>query len=139
MTLAEAVLDASAVVRALTSDGEAAELFDHVAGGKTVGHAPELVVAEVSSALALAVRTERRSLRDAQTLLELLAASPIRLHSTAPLAPAAIELAATSELSAYDAFYAVLSRALDVPLVTADRRLAASVRGALLLGAPPAE
>jgi len=133
VTLAEAVVDASAVVRGLTTEGEAADLLDQVAVGTTVGHAPDLIVAEVSSALALAVRTERRSLEDAQSLFELLAASPIELHSTAPLASAAIALAATSELSAYDSFYAVLAQALEVPLVTADRRLAAAVPGAVLV------
>ena len=133
MTLAEAVVDASVVVRALTSEGEAANLFDQVAEGAAVGHAPDLLVAEVSNAMALAVRTDRRSLEDAQSLLELLDASSIRLHPTMPLAQAAIELAGTSELSAYDAFYAVLARALGVPLVTADRRLAAAVQGSVLL------
>ena len=131
MTLAEAVVDASVVVRGLTTEGDAADVFDRIAVGATAGHAPDLLVAEVSNALALAVRTERRSLEDAQSLSELLAASPIELHSTARLAPAVIELAARSDLSAYDAFYAVLAAALEVPLVTADRRLAAAVPGAV--------
>jgi len=131
VTLAEAVVDASVVVRGLTTDGDAAEVLDQIAVGATIGHAPDLLVAEVSNALALAVRTERRSLGDAQSLFGLLAASPIELHSTVPFAPAAIELAATSDLSAYDSFYAVLAAALEVPLVTADRRLAAAVPGAV--------
>jgi predicted nucleic acid-binding protein len=129
--LAEAVVDASVVVRGLTTDGYAADVLDQIAVGATVGHAPDLLVAEVSNALALAVRTERRSLGDAQSLFGLLSASPIELHSTVPLAPAAIELAATSDLTAYDSFYAVLAAALEVPLVTADRTLAAAVPGAL--------
>lgn len=133
MTLAEAVVDASVVVRGLTVAGDAADILDQIAAGATVGHAPDLLVPEVSSALALAVRTERRSLEDAQSLFGLLTASPIELHLTAPLAPAAIELSATSELSAYDSFYAVLAAVLEVPLVTADRRLAAVVPSAVLV------
>ena len=133
MTLADAVVDASVVVRGLTTKGEAADVFDQIAAGATVGHAPDLLVVEVSNALALAVRTERRSLDDAQVLFGLLAASPIELHSTGPLAPAAIELAAMSDLSAYDSFYAVLAAALEMPLVTADRRLAAAVPGGVLV------
>jgi predicted nucleic acid-binding protein len=133
VTLAEAVLDASVFVRGLTTQGEAADLLDDIAGGKSVGHAPDFVVAEVTNVLALAVRTERRSLKDAQSLLELLVASPLQLHPADRLAPAALELAASSELSAYDAFYAVLAYALEAPLVTADRRLAESVPMAVLV------
>ena len=133
MTLAEAVVDASVVVRGLTTDGAAAEVLDQIGAGATLAHAPDLLVAEVSNALALAVRTEKRALEDAQALFGLLAASPIELHSTVPLAPVAIELAATSDLSAYDSFYAVLAAALEVPLVTADRRLASAVPGAVRL------
>ena len=133
MTLAEAVLDASVVVRGLTTDGAAADLFDRIVDGGTRGHAPDLIIAEVSSALAVAVRIERRSLEDAQLLLGLLVASPIELHPATPLAGPAIELAATSNLSAYDSFYAVLAAVLDVPLVTADRRLAAAIPDAVLV------
>lgn len=133
MTLAEAVVDASVVMRGLTTKGAAADMFDQIAAGATVGHAPDFLVVEVSNALALAVRTERRSLEDAQALFRLLVASPIELHPSAPLAPTAIELAATSVLSAYDSFYAVLAAALEVPLVTADRRLAATTPGSLLV------
>lgn len=35
--------------------------------------------------------------------------------------------------SAYDAFHAVLAHALEAPLVTADRRLALAVPGAVLV------
>lgn len=133
MTRAEIVVDASVVVRGLTTDGSAAEVLDQVGAGATLGHAPELLVAEVSSALAVSVRAERRSLEDALSMLDSLARSPIELHSTPPLAPAAVELAATSALSVYDALYAVLSRALEIPLVTADRRLAAAVVGSVLV------
>ena len=133
MTLADAVVDASAAVRGLTTEGDAAELMDRIAGGAATGHAPELIVAEVSNALALAVRTEQRAVSDALTLVELLSASSIRLHPLTPLAPSALEMAATSTLSAYDSFYAVLAAALDLPLVTADRRLAAAVPGSILV------
>lgn len=133
MTRAEIVVDASVVVRGLTTDGSSAEVFDQLGAGATLGHAPELLVAEVSSALAVSVRADRRSLADALSMLESLARTPIELHSTPPLAPAAVELAATSSLSVYDALYAVLSRALEVPLVTADRRLAAAVVGSVLV------
>jgi len=130
---AEVVVDASVVVRGLTVSGSAAEVLESIAAGATVGHAPKLLITEVSSALAVSVRTERRSLEDALSLLDSLARSPIELHSALPLARATVQLAATSSLSAYDAAYAVLARALDIPLVTADKRLAAAVVGAVLV------
>lgn len=133
MTPAEQVVDASAAIRGLTTDGDAADLLVRITEGVAVGHAPDLIVAEVSSALAVAVRTERRSLDDARNLLELFIACPIERHPSASLAVAALDLTATSELSAYDALYAVLAEGLRVPLVTADRRLAAAVPGAMLL------
>ncbi len=96
-------------------------------------HAPELIVAELANAFALSVRAERRSLDDAQPLFGLFARSPIELHPTKPMAPHAIDVAGESELSAYDAFCAVLAVALAVPLMTADRRLAAAVSGSVLV------
>lgn len=127
------VVDASAVVRGLTTDGTAAETLDQIGAGVLVGHAPDLLVAESSNALVVAVRAEQRSLEDAQSLLDSLLHSPIELHPTTALAPAALELAATTQLSAYDGFYAVLARALDLPLVTADRGLADAVVESVLV------
>jgi predicted nucleic acid-binding protein len=49
------------------------------------------------------------------------------------MASAAIDLAVRMGLSAYDAFYAVLAATLDAPLVTADRKLADAVPGAVLV------
>lgn len=133
-TPAEIVVDASVVVRGLTSEGVAAALYDEIASGQVVAHAPELIVAEVSNALAVGVRTERRALDDAQALLRAFLETPCVLHATTPLAPAALALAATTQLSAYDAFYATLASALEVPLATADRGLAALVPNAILVG-----
>jgi len=127
------VVDASAAVRGLTAEGSAAEVLDQIGTGMLLGHSPDLLVAEVSNALAVAVRAERRSLDDAQSLLGSLLHGPIELHPAAAIAPAAMELAATTQLSAYDSFYAVLAGALGMPLVTADRRLAVAVPDSMLV------
>jgi predicted nucleic acid-binding protein len=133
VTVDEAVLDASVVVRGFTSAGSANELLRDVIRRATFAHAPDLLVAEVANALTIMVRTQRSSLEATQSQLRLLDATPIELHPGMTLAPGALELAATTGLSAYDAFYAVLASALDVPLVTADRRLAAAVPNTLLV------
>ena len=57
---------------------------------------------------------------------------PKRPHHASE-ARAAFEFAQSAGLSGYDAFYAVLAEALDLPLVTADRRQAAAVDGSLLV------
>lgn len=133
MTPAELVVDASVVVRGLTTEGPAGATLELITKGEARADAPDLIVAEVSNALALAVRTGRFGLPSAQLLLSSVVDGPIQLHPSTALAPAAIELATESGLSAYDAFYAVLAALLSVPLVTADRRLSEAVPNAMLL------
>jgi predicted nucleic acid-binding protein len=129
----ELVFDASTVVRGLTTVGDAAELLGRVSKGELGGHAPDVIVAEVANAFTLAVRVERRALGEALQLFAHFERSALELHPIKPMAPAAIDLAVRTGLSAYDALYAVLSTTLNAPLVTADRRLAAAVPGAVLV------
>lgn len=134
MTLAEVVLDASVAVRGLVStDGPARDLVDEVATGATVAHAPDLIVSEVTNALRVRVDVARWPVEAARLALETLLSWPIVIQPCGPLATSALDTATARGISAYDAFYAVLSEALGVPLVTADRRLAAAVPGSVLV------
>ena len=134
MTPAELVVDASVVVRGLTRENDdAVGLLLDFASGRATGHAPDLLVPEVTNALSRYVTADRRDLESALASLDALPSSPIRLHASIGLAPMALELACAGGLSAYDAFYAVLAHVLEVPLVTADRRLAAAVAGSVLV------
>jgi predicted nucleic acid-binding protein len=66
-------------------------------------------------------------------MLEAATASEIIRYSSVQFALPALELAVDVGLSASDAFYAVLATMLDLPLVTADRKLAAAVDGSVLV------
>ena len=133
-TTAEVVLDASAAVTGLLRhEGSASELVSNVARGATSAHVPDLFVAEVTNALAVRCRASRWPAATAGRALEVVLAWPLVIQECRTLAGAALETAAQFEISAYDAFYAVLSTRLDVPLVTADRKLAAVVPDAVLV------
>lgn len=66
-------------------------------------------------------------------MLEAASSTQLVRYPSAQFTRAAFELAMDTGLSAYDAFYAVLSTMLDLPLVTADRKLAAAVDGSVLV------
>ncbi len=134
VTLVEIVLDASVAVRGLDGeDGPARELVDEIATGATVAHAPDLIVSEVTNALRVRVDAARWPVEAAQLALETLLSWPIVIQPCGPLATSALDTATARGISAYDAFYAVLAEALGLPLVTADRRLADAVPGAMLV------
>ena len=131
---AEVVLDASAAVRGYFSrEGLARDIVDGVVSGSTAAHVPGLFAPEVTSALRVRVDAQRWPLAEALHALAVLLDWPVAVRSCEPLAVAALEVSGELGISAYDAFYAVLSRELGIPLVTADRRLAAAVPGAVLV------
>lgn len=134
MTRAEVVVDASAVVLGLLSDeGGAAELLDEVARAHVVAHAPDLLVPEVANALRTRIVVRRWPIDAAQKRLSTFLAVPIALQESSPIVTEALSVAAELGLSVYDALYAALAQALEIPLVTADKRLAAAVAGAVLV------
>jgi predicted nucleic acid-binding protein len=91
--------------------------------GRQLWAAPDIFDAECTNALRKASRHGGVSVEDALDALDLLLRLPHRRVATRRLAPAALVLALTCGVSAYDACYATLADVLQVPLVTADRRL----------------
>jgi predicted nucleic acid-binding protein len=133
-TTSEIVLDASAAVSGLLSnEGPASEIIADVASGSTSAHVPDLFFAEVANAIAVRGTVTRWPIEEASRALDAVLAWPLAVQPCAPLAPAALETAARLGISAYDAFYAVLGAHLELPLVTADRKLAGAVPGAVLV------
>lgn len=112
------VLDASAAVDAL---GGHAALLDRL-DGETL-HAPHLLDIEVTSALHRLALGKRIPAAAASSRVDVLARADIRRHPHVPLLP--IIWALRDRLAPYDAAYVALAAALDIPLVTTDRRLAA--------------
>ncbi len=85
---------------------------------------PELVWAEVASALRRYVLAERIREGRAGAIVADLLELPLEAHRLADLAPLALRRSVETGISAYDAFYVALAEAADAVLVTADRRLA---------------
>jgi predicted nucleic acid-binding protein len=134
VTQAELVLDASALVRGVLDESdEAARLLDQVLAGAVRAHAPDLIGPESTHALLRLVRAGRMSLPTAEALVDGMSSLPLQRHASRALARYALPFALDKELSAYDAFYAVLADGLGAQLVTADARLAAAVESSVLI------
>lgn len=133
MTAASVVLDASVLVRAAVARSPEARAWTARLGGDVNGHAPELIWAEVASALRLYVSTTAMSGAVAHEVLTNLVRLDLEPHPLRELAAPALERALQQRVSVYDACYLVLADALDATLVTADRRLAEAATEADLI------
>ncbi|WP_436698264.1 type II toxin-antitoxin system VapC family toxin [Nocardioides sp. BYT-33-1] len=115
-----AVIDASSVVDLLESTSVAARTREIVGDGPL--HAPDLVTAEVVSALA---RRARAGWRGTDRALRVFGEMPITRHDSHPLLSEAWRLRGNIRVT--DGFYVALARSLGVPLVTSDARLGRAV------------
>ncbi len=95
---------------------------------------PDLFFIECTNILLKYSRRFGRSLKQSQADLDDLGALALKSVSTADLMKESLKLASKTNLTAYDACYAVLAKQLNIPLVTADEPVAKSVKWAILLG-----
>lgn len=118
------VIDASVMADALlnirNSDAVAARL---VAAAAEL-HAPHLIDIEVAHVIRRHTVMGVVAAERGRAALQVLAAMPLTRYPHANLLPRIWDL--RGNLSAYDATYVALAEALDAPLVTRDRRLAAA-------------
>jgi predicted nucleic acid-binding protein len=113
------VIDASALVDLVVQSERTPAVAQAV--GATNMVAPDVVNPEVLSILRRLERTGTLTARRAVQAVADLLDAPVRRFSTLPLLAEAWTLQAN--VSATDACYVVLARALRCPLVTADRKL----------------
>jgi len=127
------VVDASVLAVAIADDGPDGDSARARLRSEDLA-APELVDLEVMSVLRRRALEQRRVVRAIEDLVEL----PLARAPHLPLLRRCWEL--RDNLTIYDAAYVALAEALEVPLVTADRRLsrAAGIRCPvdLLVSAP---
>lgn len=114
------VVDASALILQVAPASGAAVLPGRLSD--TFCHAPHLIDAECGHVLRRAARSHALTVAQAWTALRAAGALIDVRHAHPPLRQIAWSL--RDRLSFYDAIYVALAVRLDIPLITADRRLA---------------
>lgn len=118
------VIDASAVLEALLRTPAAKAVEDRLFAHRQTLHAPHLLDVEVAQVVRrYAANGDIDSERGLMALTDL-ADLPLRRYPHDFLLPRIWDL--RNNLTAYDATYVALAEALDAPLLTRDRRLAAA-------------
>jgi predicted nucleic acid-binding protein len=117
----------------LAPQGDAAEWVRALDAGEAVGHAPGHVDVEVAHAFLRYCRGGIVTQVEGAAALSLALDVPLVRHDLTAIVGAAFGVSLRFGLSAYDACYWTLAASLDAPLVTADRRLAASYGRSILI------
>jgi predicted nucleic acid-binding protein len=118
------VVDASAVLETLLRTPAAAMVERRLFDRRETLHAPHLLDVEVAQVIRRYARAGEIEAERGSVALADLADFPVRRYPHDLLLPRMWELRAN--LTAYEAVYVALAEALDAPLVTRDRRLAAA-------------
>lgn len=116
------VLDASAFAEALMASTAMGSAARRRIAATRVWHAPQVLPAEVLSAIRGQLLGGHLLAHQAQRARDRLARTRVVLHPFAPFADRIWQL--RHNLTVYDAWYVALAERLDAPLVTADNRLA---------------
>jgi len=116
------VLDASVLVEFLRWSPAGESVADELVLTGSSVHTPHLAGVEVLSAFRSLVSRAEVSVERAEMAIDDLMNLPMTRHPVEPFLPRIWAL--RMNLTAYDATYVALAEALDVPLLTADRRLA---------------
>jgi len=118
------VLDASAAIELLLNTHGGRRVATRLSDPAESLHSPHLLSVEVAQVLRRYVASGAVSAEIASAALDDLADLDIARYGHEPFLPRVWELRAN--VTAYDAVYLALAEALDAPLLTFDRRLAAA-------------
>ena len=118
------VVDASAVLEALLRTSAARAVEERLFEPSQTLHAPHLLDVEVAQVVRRYAANGEIDTERGRMALDDLADLPLRRYPHVFLLPRVWEL--RNNLTAYDALYVALAEALDAPLLTSDRRLAAA-------------
>ncbi len=118
------VVDASAVLEALLRTPAAAAVEQRLFQSSQTLHAPHLLDVEVAQVVRRYAAGKEIDVERGRAALADLADFPLRRYPHDLLLPRVWDL--RTNLTAYDAMYVALAEALDAPLLTRDKRLAAS-------------
>jgi predicted nucleic acid-binding protein len=118
------VIDASALLEALLQTPAAAAVEERLFADGLPLHAPHLIDLEVTQVLRRYEATGQVDAARCQDALDMLQEFSLRRYQHDVLLPRVWEL--RHNLTAYDAAYVALAEALDAPLLTRDRHLAAA-------------
>ncbi len=119
------VVDASTLIEVLLRTPVAPAIEQRLFESGESLHAPHLLDIEVAHAVRRYALSGQIDSARGSGVLVILAALPLNRYPHALLLPRVWEL--RHNLTAYDAVYIALAEALDAPLLTRDRRLAAAV------------
>jgi predicted nucleic acid-binding protein len=118
------VVDASAVLEALLRTPAARAVERRLFESSQTLHAPHLLDVEVAQVVRCYAANGEIDVERGRTALADLADFPLHRYPHDFLLPRVWDL--RNNLTAYDAMYVALAEALDAPLLTRDKRLAAS-------------
>ena len=132
------VIDASVGIKLFVDEvysDKVQTLFNKLAADiPAIFYVPDLFYIECTNILLKYTRRFGRSLEDSRADLLDLGRLALRVVSTAELMHDALLLAVEHDITAYDAYYAVLASRLELPLITADEKLVKAV-SAIWIGA----
>ena len=124
----QAVVDASVAVKWVVDEPLTAHALRARATYELL--APSLLHAEVASALTKGIARGEVEADGALRKMRGVVRTDVEIVPDEYLCVTAVQLAAELRHGVYDCFYLALAQARDVPLITADRRLAAAAKAA---------